>query len=183
MRYVVAIDVGVVNLGICVFDFRTSKIVFWDNVSLTKGGRYRPTENVKYVRDFVQKYEEFFEDALAVLVERQMRCNMRIIEAVLQTLYYERCHVIAPRSIKAHYKISGRSYAANKKLAVEWVAGFLDRNVSSFAEQAAATAEQFASMKKKRDDLADAMLLLLYYLDTYSNSMRVDIPDDDPICH
>ena len=87
MSYVVAIDVGIKNMGICVFDFTTSKIVEWDNVSLVRQGRYIPAHNVQYVRDFVQRYERYFNNAFQILVERQMRCNMRIIEAVLETMF------------------------------------------------------------------------------------------------
>ena len=53
MRYIVAIDVGIKNLGLCVFDLATCKFVFWNNVSLVPNGRYLPANNVQYVRDFV----------------------------------------------------------------------------------------------------------------------------------
>ena len=36
-----------------------------------------------------------------MLVERQIRCNMRIVEAIIQAMYYEICIVINARSIKA----------------------------------------------------------------------------------
>ena len=32
-----------------------------------------PSQNVRYVRDFVQQYSHFFDQSFAVLVERQMR--------------------------------------------------------------------------------------------------------------
>ena len=60
MSFVVAIDVGIKNLGFCVFDFRTAKIVEWDNVTLVPAGRYIPAHNVQYVREFVRKYEHYF---------------------------------------------------------------------------------------------------------------------------
>ena len=49
MRYIVAIDVGIKNLGLCVFDLATCKFVFWNNVSLVPNGRYLPADNVQYV--------------------------------------------------------------------------------------------------------------------------------------
>ena len=85
MSYVIAIDVGIKNMGICVFDFCTGKVVAWDNVTLVPNGRYLPAHNVQYVRSFVEKYSGYFNEAFQVIVERQMRCNMRIIEAVLQS--------------------------------------------------------------------------------------------------
>ena len=45
--------------------------------------KHGATHNVQYVRDFVQRYERYFNNAFQILVERQMRCNMRIIEKTL----------------------------------------------------------------------------------------------------
>ena len=42
----------------------------WDNVCLASG-RYSPSLNVQYVRDFVAKYAAFFQRAHAVVIERQ----------------------------------------------------------------------------------------------------------------
>ena len=94
MSYVIAIDVGIKNLGICVFDFQQARVVEWQNVTLVPSGRYIPSYNVQYVRDFVRKYEKYFDNAFQVVIERQIRANMRIIEAILQTLFYDKCIVI-----------------------------------------------------------------------------------------
>ena len=66
MSYVVAIDVGIKNLGLCVFDFNSNKVVEWENVTLVPSGRYTPSNNVKYVHDFVKRYEHYFERACSV---------------------------------------------------------------------------------------------------------------------
>ena len=99
MRYVIAIDVGIKNLGLCGFDFATARFVFWDNVTIVPNGRYIPANNVQYVRDFIARYQGFFNEASCVLIERQMRCNMRIVEAVIQTLFYNICTIINARSV------------------------------------------------------------------------------------
>ena len=75
MRYIVAIDVGIKNLGLCVFDFATAKFVLWDTVSLVPNGRYLPADNVQYVRNFVARYESFFSESAVVLVERHVYAN------------------------------------------------------------------------------------------------------------
>lgn len=165
MSLVVAVDVGVKNIAICAWDFVQSRVVHWDNVSLVPTGRYIPAQNVHYVREFVRKHAHLFDLAITVLVERQMRCNMRIIEAVLQTLFYDRCIVIAPRSVKVHYNIGHRDYRKNKIAAVQWVKDFAAQNAGVFTPE---TLDTFVR-GKKQDDLADALLMVLYYLDTYSN--------------
>tara|TARA_Y100001972_G_scaffold118034_1_gene157699 strand:- start:2822 stop:3334 length:513 start_codon:yes stop_codon:yes gene_type:complete len=167
MSLVVAIDVGIKNLAICAYDFVTSRVVHWDNVSLVPSGRYIPAQNVQYVRDFVQRHNQLFSQASTVIVERQMRCNMRIIEAVLQCMFFERCVVINARCVKMHYGLSTRNYRANKAKAVEWATAFVQNNDSCFAPHVA----DIYARGKKQDDLADALLLVMYYLDTYSNQM------------
>ena len=169
MSYVIAIDVGIKNLGLCVFDFTTSKVVHWDNVTLVHNGRYLPANNVQYVRDFIANHSNYFSNAFMVLVERQIRCNMRIIEAVIQALFFERCLIISARSVKMHYNLSTKNYKANKQRAVEWAKEFITSSPQAFAN---GTEAAFRS-SKKLDDLADSLLLLMYYLDTYSNQLTV----------
>jgi hypothetical protein len=89
MAYITAIDVGVKNLGICVFDIHKERICHWASETLVDAGRYAPSRNVEYVVDFVRKHGEYFANAKCVLVERQMRVNMRIIESVVQALHYD----------------------------------------------------------------------------------------------
>lgn len=167
MSFVIAIDVGIKNLGLCVFDFTSSKVVHWDNVSLVQSGRYLPASNVQYVREFVEKHSTYFSNAFMVLIERQIRCNMRIIEAVLQSMFYERCLIISARSVKMHYDLSTKNYKANKQKAVDWTRGFISSSPQVFAN---GTATCFNN-GKKLDDLADSLLLCMYYLDTYSNQL------------
>ena len=167
MRYVIALDVGIHNMGMCVYDFATSKIIYWDNVPLMTG-RYIPMDNVQYVRDFVRRMHHYFDEAACVIVERQMRCNMRIIEALLQQTFFEVCTVISARSVKAHYNLSRGNYKANKEAAVEWAYDFTTNNLTTFGVNGAAA---FNVKGAKQDDLADSLLLLLCYLDTYSNQL------------
>lgn len=164
MQYAIAIDVGIKNLGICAYDFVENRVVHWDNVDLVPSGRYQPALNVQYVHCFVRRHASLFDKAAVVLVEKQMRCNMRIVEAVLQSIFFEKCVVIHARSIKAHYNIATRNYRDNKACAVEWVQRFVESNPQVFVGD---TAAKFES-EKKRDDLADSLLLVLYYLDTFS---------------
>ena len=164
--YVIAIDVGIMNLGLAVFDFNTSQVVHWDRVSLCQG-RYMPSKNIDYIRDFIARNEHFFLHCFVVLIERQIRCNMRIVESVLQALFHDRCLIIAARSIKVHFGISTKNYRGNKAKAVEWASQFIQANPYAFSPGV----QMVFNDNTKRDDLADALLLLMYYLDTYSNQL------------
>ena len=168
MSYIIAIDVGIKNLGICVFDFCSSKVVYWQCVSLVPNGRYIPANNVDYVRSFVNRHSNYFEQANKVIIERQIRCNMRIVVAILQTMFWEICIVISARSVKMHYDLSTKNYRMNKEKAVKWVTQFIQANNNAFETSAI---DAFKT-KSKQDDLADSLLLILYYLDTYSNHLN-----------
>tara|TARA_B100000780_G_scaffold91707_1_gene63501 strand:+ start:1517 stop:2071 length:555 start_codon:yes stop_codon:yes gene_type:complete len=175
MSYIIAIDVGIKNLGLCIFDFRTAKVVEWDNVSLVPSGRYVPSNNVKYIREFVRKYERYFEDVFQVVIERQMRCNMRIVESVLHALYYDQCIIVSARSVKLHYDLSTKNYRMNKQKAVNWAQEFVLRNPQAFLDD---LVQRCFTSAKKQDDLADSLLLVMYYLDTYSNQLTMDAATD-----
>lgn len=168
MSYVIAIDVGIKNLSFVVWDFTSAKCIHWENVCLVPNGRYLPQHNVAYVRGFVQRYEHYFSNAFALVIERQIRCNMRIIEAILHTMFFDRTYIISAKCVKAHYNLSHKNYKANKAAAVEWASNFVLHNPNVFAHDLATVYQR----SKKQDDLADALLLVMYYLDTYSNQQQ-----------
>ena len=168
MSYLIALDVGIKNLGMCVFDFTCAKIVFWDNLRLSTDSVYKPKNNVLYVKEFVLKYKRYFDNAFQIVIERQIRTNMRIIEAVFQTLYYDIVKVISARSVKVHFNLSMKNYRANKAKAVEFAKSFATSNANAFEVDL----REVPFRKGKMDDIADSLLLCLYYLDTYSNQMQ-----------
>jgi len=86
-------------------------------------------------------------------------------------MFFDRCVVINARCVKTHYGIGTRNYRANKAKAVEWATEFVQRNPSVFLNPS--LANRFTS-GGKQDDLADALLLTMYYLDTYSNCLTTD---------
>lgn len=170
---VVTVDVGIKNLALCAYDFLTNQVVFWDNLSLVPNGRYIPALNVQYVRDFVTRHSDLFYNAGAIVIERQMRCNMRIIEAVLQSMFFDRCVVINARCVKMHYNLSTRNYRQNKAKAVEWADKYVAANCNVFADGVLNAYQNASQSSDKKDDFADALIMLLYYLDTYSNQVPV----------
>ena len=159
--YIVTIDVGLKNLGFLVYDMTSKRVLVWSNECMVTG-KYMPSCNVQYVRAFVQKWSQYFENAHKIIVERQMRCNMRIIESVFEAMFYETVMTVAPRSVKVHFGISKNNYRCNKQAAIEYVSDC--KNL----EELDLTEVSEALKCKKKDDLADSMLLLLYYLHTYN---------------
>ena len=85
----------------------------------SRSRKHRPRDNVRYVTDWVSHKRHWFDNAFAIVIEQQMRVNMRIIAAVIETLFfnYSKVYVIPPRHVKVHYGLSTGQYATNKKAA------------------------------------------------------------------
>ena len=159
MRYLIAIDVGIKNLGFCVYDLVDKKVVDWRNVALCTTHRYVPGDNVGLVMNFVRSNAQWFQSCNKLIIEKQIRCNMRIIEAVFHTLFFDRCVCVHAKNVKMHFGTSMKNYKDNKRRAIEYVAA----NLPVFAP---GWEESFHASSKK-DDLADALLLIQYYLSTF----------------
>jgi hypothetical protein len=95
-----------------------------------------------------------------------MRVNMRIIESVVQALHYDRCTVMSPRLVKMHFGLSRGNYRLNKQAAVQWMQEFV-QSVPGLFEPGLVEA---AITSRKQDDLADALLMVVYYADTYCSA-------------
>lgn len=159
--YIVCIDVGIKNLAFIVYNTLDKQVVHWEKVVVAEN--YEPCRNVDYMYSFVDKYDHYFKHAHKVVIEKQMRANMRIIEAILHTIFYPVCSLVNARVIKSHFNIGMRSYRLNKKAAV-------DKSMELLSEPYCRISNCPDCLNKlgsqsKKDDLADCLLILVHYLD------------------
>jgi len=164
--YIIAIDVGIKNLAFICYNVKTREIDCWDNVTICGDDKYMPYNNVDYMYTFVAKYDNYFNHAIKVIIERQMRANMRIIESILHTMFFPICTIISAKEVKMHYDLSTRNYRQNKKAAVEYIAAQLETQEACISNHTYCL--ERLSTHTKKDDMADAMLLLLFYLQTHN---------------
>jgi hypothetical protein len=167
MSYLVVVDVGIKNMGLLVHDLNTKRVCLWERVDITKGIKYVPSNNVSYIHTLIDKHAQYFANAHMVIVERQMRVNMRVTEAVFQSRFFDKCKVINAQSVKMHFSISMRNYKQNKKKAVEWLDCHWGTVLSKFVSNQTEIWPLWVAETKK-DDLADSMIMMLCYLNTYS---------------
>ena len=161
--YICGIDVGIKNLSICVYDLRSQQVVYWHSGAIVDGA-YHATQTVTYLWRWIERHSCYLDNAVQVIVERQMRCNMRIIESLLHYHCFNRCIVVSPKAVKQHYSLSMRNYRLNKQRAIQWACDWMSLHPEAFTPMCT---ETFRSSKKK-DDYADSLLLVIFYLDTYS---------------
>lgn len=142
----------------------------WERVSLYDTTKYIPSNNVAYCRNFVDDNKEFFDNAKVVLIEKQIRANMRIIESVLQSMFYDETIIVHARHVKMHFGLCMRNYRLNKAKAVEFVDNMIKTDDMPFDYTDGH--KQAWQNETKKDDLADSMLLALYYCATYSSNIQ-----------
>jgi Poxvirus A22 protein len=151
---VLAIDVGIRNLAFCCLE--DGCLLAWANEPLA-GAEYKPTDTVHHVMRFVEAHRQLFDSCDKLVIERQMRVNMRVVEAALHALFYAKCTIVHARTIKARFGLCKRNYQQNKAAAVACVDDLLAGNTAELAAAYRAA--------RKRDDLADAYLMALFFSD------------------
>lgn len=166
---IIAVDIGIRNMGFVVYDPGQKQLLEWKRVDLCDGAVYAPYKNVAMVHNFIDKHANYFANCQMVLVERQMRVNMRILEAVFESRFFEKCRIIQAQAVKVHFSTCCRDYKKNKKRAVEWLglhwnSHMIQSSMVNFNDYALAW-----SREPKKDDLADSMLMMLYFINTYSD--------------
>ena len=152
---ILSIDVGTRNLG----------WARWENgvfsgvgvVDLRKYGSGRGTD---YALQVYRLNETGFFEADVILVEVQMRSCMKTIANSIRCFHFDKTVRVAPQSVRRHFQTMMGKHYSNKK------AHLLLLEDIDFP---CAVREVIASHSKK-DDIADAAVQLLYYLQT---SLRV----------
>jgi hypothetical protein len=163
---VIGIDPGIKNLGWSVYDTEKCHFLSFGRYDLTKDQpKNKHTKYADLVKEFVNASKSVFDMADAIAIEIQMIAKMKVIETAFQCFFYEKAHRVSMRSVRCHFDISTKKYSTNKKASIEIVPSLpiSSQNKNWFAH----------FDKKKRDDVADAMLLALYWV-------QVKSPDAKP---
>ena len=143
---VLSVDIGIRNFAFTVYCTIESKFLMFCLVDLGK------------VKDYVAKMRELsstepFTTADVILIERQMRACMKTMAVSLRAFNYEKTIMVAPQSIKRHFKTAMKKHSKNKKAGIEVARKYLR----------ASKLQEFEKMKKK-DDIADCILQTIWYL-------------------
>ncbi len=153
---VVGIDPGIRNLGWSVYDTDKCHFLSFGRYDLLKDQpKAKHTKYAELVKDFVDASRDVFDIADAICIEIQMMAKFKVISTAFQCFFWDKAHRVSPRSVRCHFGISTKKYSTNKKASVNIVPSLpiSQKNKNWF--------QRFD--KKKRDDVADAMLIALYW--------------------
>jgi hypothetical protein len=148
---IVSIDPGTRNCGYAV----------WNNGNLTDFGSYdlfelvpksKKTDYPLMAKAFVQK-SGIFENVDVVLIENQMQARMKMLACAWRCFFWGKSVAVSPLSVRKFFKISNGDYKKNKSDSKIFVGKFLNKS-------------QLKKLMthKKRDDVADAVIQLFWYL-------------------
>ena len=143
---ILSVDIGIRNFAFTMYCTIESKFLTFRVIDLGK------------VKDYVAKMRELsstdpFVMADVILIERQMRACMKTMAVSLRAFNYEKTVMVAPQSIKRHFKTAMKKHSKNKKAGIEVARKYLS----------ATMLERFEKLKKK-DDIADCVLQTIWYL-------------------
>tara|TARA_B100001250_G_scaffold411198_1_gene439324 strand:- start:2809 stop:3267 length:459 start_codon:yes stop_codon:yes gene_type:complete len=145
---VLSIDPGTRNLGWCVWDTMANTVVDFGVVDLQKV--CKGTDYPKKIWALTQT--DFFNSADVILVERQMQSRMKMLACAIRCFYWDKTIMIAPQSVRRHFKTMMKKHSSNKKAHVAHARKFLQGTLLHKFEQ-----------HKKKDDISDAIMQVLYY--------------------
>jgi hypothetical protein len=148
---VLSIDVGTRNMGWAVWDGGIQDFGVVDLQQVCKGTDYPK-------KIWAWKQTGFFDDADIILVERQMQSKMKMLACAIRCFHYDRTIMVAPQCVRRHFKTLMKNHAKNKKAHIHYVQQYLQ----------GAQSLKFKSHKKK-DDVSDAIMQLLYWLGVHSS--------------
>lgn len=149
MTRILSLDVGSTNFG-------------WSRWSLDRGFHDFGLIDLKTVKgkDLPEKmhtlYRKGFFDADIILVERQMRAKFKCCATAIRCMgsNFEKCHIIAPQSVKRHFSTMKLNHRENKKAHMELARAFMSeeelRRLSTF---------------KKKDDICDTIIQTRYFVE------------------
>jgi hypothetical protein len=168
------IDCGVKNLAYCLYNTDTNTIEKWDVIDVSTNAHV----NLTYIPDMCINYMDkhlYLLDCDKVLIEKQPPRNgkMRVMEAALYCYFTlrgkldESKEISSVETYSAKHKLGGmlglsgkKSYGARKKAAIVKVTAILSKDNTDLNDPWL----RFFCEHKKRDDLSDALLMILAYI-------------------
>lgn len=165
---VLAFDPGLKNLGFALVN--NGKLVRFGVMNVQEGVDKKYHKNYSYLMHRISR-SRMFRTADVIIVERQMNQKMRCIATALICFAWPRGILVSPRSVKIHHGISMRNYRKNKAASVQRAPEYMSKRSRA----------RYRSLKHKKDDIADAVMMAMWYVETQGTEIpeQVRLMDSD----
>lgn len=148
---IVSIDPGTRNCGVCV----------WEDGAITHFGSYdlfgyvsgkEKTDYPTMAKNFVDR-SGLFTGVDKVLIENQIQARMKMLACAWRCFFWGKSVRVSPLAVRNFFKISTSDYRKNKAASKAFVHNFLSEKQ-----------RQQLLTSKKKDDIADAIIQLFWYV-------------------
>lgn len=176
---ILSIDPGLVNVGVALYNSDTRAFISIRHIQLVA-----KQKDLKCTDDLIKILHNMFikpsgamhnmvRAADVVVIERQLKRNFVVFQYALASMMHmmdKKCVMCAPQSVKAYAKTSSgikgrqnqkKAHAKNKQLAIIYAQ---KRWPKEFAK---------VTSKRKRDDMADAMIMAAWFAERSDSSQNI----------
>lgn len=168
---ILSIDIGISHLGLAglLFDseYNFIKIIGVDMIDITE---FHHPEGIKqsechlyHTKTFTDwlehvfwKYSNVFDGVDGILIERQPPQGLVAIEQLIFSRYRDKCELVSPNSMHKHFGIGHMTYERRKEATM---------NIASYHINDPIIMKEY-SMFERKHDIADAICLGLYWLNS-----------------
>lgn len=156
-KTIVAIDVGEVNLGFCEIDLSSNRPSNWKRVEIVSKGNAKRQDLYAGLEKWLQTPEIALALANAsfIVLEDQYKSKYVAMNAFIQSKHFNKTKLVNPKQLAKYFNLP-QTRKEKKKAAVELVS--LNTDLKHF--------------KGKKDDLADAYLLGIFFLFNLNSELR-----------
>lgn len=156
MMRIFAVDPGTRHLGWAVFDTSKDAYDAFGVFDLQEGmPKTLKTKYAHLVHNFCSQKRELILSCDVLAVEIQMQAKMKVVATALQCFFWQKHKMVSPLAVRKFFKISHANYRKNKKASI------------AFAQELVHGAQKkLLNAHKKRDDIADALILAKYVSET-----------------
>jgi len=162
MESILAIDIGIINLGYVFVEITENvlKVIECNKVNITNMKHNKISrcncnlyhENCipDYVDHFIQEHSHLFQQADKILIERQPPVGITNVQDLIFTRFRNKVKLISPNSIHKFFKMTKNDYDTRKIESQQLTKHYLE-NFETFNQLI------------RQHDVTDAMLLVMYY--------------------
>ena len=157
-----AVDPGTRHLGWAIYDTCTESYDTFGVFDLQAGvHRTMKTKYAHLVYNFCTQKKELMHGCDVIAIEIQMQAKMKVVATALQCFFWNKHRMVSPLSVRKFFNISHANYRKNKKASI------------AFAQELVrGRQKKILNAYKKKDDVADALILAKYIAETANTNKK-----------